>query len=203
MIFAGCSGGGGPANPTQSNATVTAGPASTTMTAGASSTGLTTLPSSSMTTASPPERADVVFDDQSINKTKLVLTRVVLHEGGFVAITNGTADAIGNTSMLGSSAFLQPGIHTEVPVELDTSLGENRTLTAVIYTDTSGDRDTDEDGSDEPVEGPNGSAVTDTANVTVISDTPTTQKPTTTTTCQSNETPVRGPNTTETGDKQH
>ena len=172
------------------------------MTAGASPTKLTTLPSTSMTTASPPERADVVFNDQSTNKTKLVLARVVLHEGGFVAITNGTADVTGNASVLGSSAFLQPGVHTEVPVELDTSLGENRTLTAVVYADTSGDRDTDEDGSDEPVEGPNGSAVTDTANVTVISDTATTQKPTTTTTCQSNETSVRGPTTTETDDKQ-
>ena len=197
MILAGCSGGAGPANPTQSNATMTAGPAPTTMTARASPTGLTTLPSSSMTTASPPERADVVFDDQSSNGTRLVLTRIVLREGGFVAITNGTADAAGNASMLGSSVFLQPGAHTDVTVELDTSLDENRTLTAVIYADTSGDRDPDEDGSDEAVEGPNGSTVTDTANVTVISDTATTQEPTTITTCRSNETPVRGPNTTE------
>lgn len=202
MVFAGCSGGAGSANPAQSNATVTAGPASTTMTAGASPTGLTTLPSSNMTTASPPERADVVFDDQHSNGTRLVLTRVVLRKEGFVAITNGTADAAGNRSVLGSSAFLQSGVHTDVTVELDTSLDENRTLTAVIYADTSGDRDPDEDGSDEVVEGPNGSAITDTANVTVISDTATTQEPTAITTCRSNENPVRGPNTTETGDEQ-
>lgn len=201
MILAGCSGGAGPATPTQSNATMTTGQTSTAMTAGASPAGLTTLPSPSMTTASPPERAGVVFDDQSSNGTRLVLTRVVLREGGFVAITNGTADAAGNTSVIGSSIFLQPGTHTDVTVELDTPLDENRTLTAVVYSDTSGDRDPDEDGSDEVVEGPNGSAVTDTANVTVISDTVTTQEPTTITTCQLNETPVRGPSPTETGDE--
>lgn len=202
MILAGCSGGAGPATPTQSNVTTTAGPAPTTMPTEVPPTGRNTQSSTTMTTASPPEQADVVFDNQSSNGTRLVVTRVVLHEGGFVAITNGTADDAGNASVLGSSAHLQPGAHNNVTVELDRPLDEDRTLTAVVYADTSGDRNPDEDGSDEVVEDPNGSTVTDTANVTVLTDTVTTQEPTTTSPCQPNETPVRGQSTTETGDEQ-
>lgn len=83
--------------------------------------------------------------------------------------------------MLGSSVFLKPRTHTGVTVKLDTSLDENSTLTAVVYADTSGDRDSDEDSSDEAVEDPNGRAVTDRANVIVMTDTATIQEPTATT----------------------
>ena len=148
-----------------------------------------------MTTASAPKHADVIFDDQLSNGTRLVVARVALRESGFVAIVNETADASSNASILGSSVFLKPGTHTGVAVELNAPIEGNRTLTAVVFTDTSGDRNPDEDGSDEVVEGPNGSAVTDTANVTVMATATTIQEPTVTTT--------RGSNITAKGKEQH
>jgi hypothetical protein len=154
-----------------------------------------------MTTTPAPRNADVVFDDQLSNGTKLVMTRVTLREGGFVAIVNGTADAPSNASILGSSVFLEPGTYTDVVVELDAPIRRNRTLTAVVFADTSGDRNPDEDGSDEVVAGTNGT-ITDTANVTVTAGATTTQESTATTTRWSTVMTTRGSNTIEMSNEQ-
>lgn len=157
------------------------------------------------TTSTSPSRADVVFDDQSSNGIAVVVTRVTLHSGGFVAVINGT-DTPGSALVLGSSEFLEPGTHTEIPVELDAPIHENRTLTAVVFVDASGDRNPDEDGSDESLKGPNGTVVADTANITVaagpasVHEPPDTPEPTVTT-HEPTAMTAREPNATATNDE--
>lgn len=165
VTLAGCAGGANPGSPSPSNATATTVPAASTTTASTPPT--TTTVSTPTTTVSIPSHADVRFDDQASNGTTLVVARATLHDGGFVAVVNGTAGAPGSAPILGTSAFLKPGVHTDIPVELDAPIDGNRTLTAVVFADASGDRIPDADGSDEVVEGPNGTAVADMANVTV------------------------------------
>jgi len=115
--------------------------------------------------------AAVSVADQSSDGTTVVIDRVDVSEGGFVAIHDATLfDGAVVDSVVGHSEYLEPGVHENVEVTLDERLTSGQTLVAMPHLDTDGDEaytfDESEGGADGPYTA-NGSAVVDTSELTV------------------------------------
>ncbi|MCD2203576.1 DUF7282 domain-containing protein [Halobacterium sp. KA-6] len=114
--------------------------------------------------------ATVSMSDQPTDGNSVVVDRVELAEPGFVAVHNDSlldGDALG--SVVGHSAYLSAGVHENVRVELDESVG-NETVIPMPHVDSDGDETydfvTSEGSADGPFTDMNGEAVLDTAMVT-------------------------------------
>ncbi|WP_262179549.1 DUF7282 domain-containing protein [Haloarcula laminariae] len=96
--------------------------------------------------------ATTTLTDQSSAGDTVVVDRVNLSEGGFVAVQNTTGATPG--AVRGTSAYLEPGVHEDVEVTLDTPLDGTQDLVAQPYTDSNADRDFDYASSGGEVDGP-------------------------------------------------
>ena len=76
--------------------------------------------------------ANVTFRDQNTSGTAVTVAAVNLSAGGFVVVQD---EAVG---FRGTSAYLPPGSHRDVRVSLLPTLGVNRTMYAVAYSDRNG-----------------------------------------------------------------
>lgn len=126
--------------------------------------------------------ANVTFQNQTSNGTVVFVENVTLSEGGFVAIHNESLLQNRTVSSdIGASAYLEPGTHQNVSVELYNVSGANftnaslpagnHTLIAMPHLDTNGNQSFDFVATDGAEDGPytfaNGTAVTDQATVQV------------------------------------
>lgn len=115
--------------------------------------------------------ASVTFSGQTSSGTNVTVDSVRLDEGGFIVIHDETlrdGDTLG--SVVGSSAYLDPGTSENVTVQLDDELSETQTLIAMAHQDTDGDETYDFVTADGDADGPYvsaGGAVTSSADVTV------------------------------------
>ena len=123
------------------------------------------------TSEAPDTEAAVTFSDQDSDGESVVVSEVVVPEGGFVTIHDETlldGDAIG--SVRGTSAYLSAGTHTDVEVTLDRPISESQTLIAMPHMDTN-DNETYEfvtsEGEDDGPYTVDGEAVTDDACIEV------------------------------------
>ncbi|WP_083405298.1 DUF7282 domain-containing protein [Haloferax larsenii] len=133
----------------------------------------------------PPPTASVVFDNQTTDGASVTVANATLSDGGFVAIHNESG------AIVGASAYLAPGTHTNVSVVLDTPVVENTTLTAMPHLDTNANETFDfvqTNGSEDGPYTDDGTPVTDEGLVTVVSE-PTTPNETTTTPNETATTP--------------
>jgi hypothetical protein len=118
--------------------------------------------------------ATVAFANQSSNGTVVTVDTATLPDGGFVAVHDQSlleGDAVG--SVVGSSAYLEPGTAENVTVELDEPLDANGTLIAMPHRDTNENEVYDFVTSNGTEDGPytvDGDPVTDAAAVTVAPD---------------------------------
>lgn len=94
---------------------------------------------------SGPTAVDV--EDQLTTGDSVTVSGVELDEGGFVAVhAVSYVDGQFTESVRGVSAYLEPGLHRDVAVELDRPMTDGTTLVAVVY------RDGDDDGEFEFVD---------------------------------------------------
>ncbi|GAA0507038.1 hypothetical protein SAMN04488066_101257 [Halorubrum aquaticum] len=125
--------------------------------------------------------ATVAFSDQTTDGTSVTVDSVNTSDGGFVVIHDDSLlDGEVTGSVIGVSEYLEPGENENVTVTLfdgvpgatfdRTELTENETLIAMPHRDTNGNETYDFVASDGSEDGPyaaDGSAITDSANVTV------------------------------------
>jgi len=139
--------------------------------------------------------ASVTFDDQSTSGEEVEVASATLSDGGFVTIHDATlqdGDALG--SVRGTSDYLEAGSSSGITVTLDDPISETQTLIAMPHQDTNDNEAYDFVSSEGAEDGPytaNGSAVVDSAEVTVEEPTPTatqTDEPTPTETATPAET---------------
>lgn len=130
----------------------------------------------------------VAFKDQEArrgaNEDTLTVAGDYISEGGFVVLHDSTelADASNGMevaqSVVGNSAYLEPGFHESVTVitddNLDAQAGESITLTAMLHRDTDGDETYDFSANLLTVDGPyrydedsNNPAIVDHGTVTI------------------------------------
>jgi hypothetical protein len=112
--------------------------------------------------------ASVTFTNQLSFGSAVTVDEVTLSDGGFVAMHRDNASG----TVIGNSDYLETGSHSDVEITLDSTLDEDTTLVAMPHQDTDGDEQFEfESGSsvDEPYT-ENGTAVTDSAAITVTSD---------------------------------
>ncbi|NLV10240.1 PGF-CTERM sorting domain-containing protein [Halomicrobium mukohataei] len=119
--------------------------------------------------------ASVSISNQTTDGSTVTVDSVTTENGGFVAIhlNNASGEVIGN------SEYLDSGTQQDVEISLDSALDENATVVAMPHQDTNDNEEYDfgdGDGADGPYT-ENGSAVTDSATVTIQTtedtDTPT------------------------------
>jgi PGF-CTERM protein len=118
--------------------------------------------------------ASVSISDQESNGETVVVDSATLSEGGFIAIHNGSASG----DVIGASSYLEAGSHEDVEVTLNTTQSEDFTAVAMPHLDTDGDQTYDFPENDGPYTS-NGSAVTDSAAVTITTGEQTTTEQTT------------------------
>ena len=125
--------------------------------------------------------AAVSFSDQTTDGTAVTVDAVNTTDGGFVVIHDSSlldGEVIG--SVIGVSEYLEPGLNENVSVTLfdgvpgaefnRTELTENETLIAMPHRDTNDNETYDFVATDGEEDGPyldNGTAITDSANITV------------------------------------
>lgn len=114
--------------------------------------------------------ATISMTDQPTDGDSIVVDSVELAEPGFIAVHDDSlldGDALG--SVVGHSEYLSAGVHENVRIELDESVG-NETLVPMPHVDSDGDESYDfvtSEGSDDgPFTDMNGDAVVTTAEVT-------------------------------------
>jgi len=93
------------------------------------------------TTVSADEHeASVSFPGDTSGGTTVVVDEVTVPEGGFLTVHDATLTD-GNTlgSIVGTSTYLEPGMHEDVTVTLDNKI-EDGTFFAMAHQDTNGDR---------------------------------------------------------------
>ncbi|MFB6172622.1 MAG: PGF-CTERM sorting domain-containing protein, partial [Haloarculaceae archaeon] len=122
-----------------------------------------------------------------------------LSDGGFVVIHDSTLVSDGATfdSIRGHSDYLDAGSHSNIEVSLDEPLTSDATVYAMPHLDTNGNQQDDFVSSNGSEDGPytmNGSAVTDSADVTIQTATAT---PTATATATATATPTATATATE------
>jgi hypothetical protein len=119
--------------------------------------------------------ATVSMSDQPTDGSTVVVDRVELAEGGFVTIHDASVTE-GDVfdSIRGTSAYLGPGVHEDVRIELDEPLSGNATLVPMAHQDTDGDQTYDFADTQGSADGPyatgGGNAVVDTANATLATE---------------------------------
>ncbi|MFC4357243.1 hypothetical protein ACFO0N_04680 [Halobium salinum] len=117
-----------------------------------------------------PENASVSFEDQNTTGESVTVANATLPEGGFIAVLNESGDVVGATD------YLENGTSENVTVSLLTPLDENDSgvYTAQLHEDTNDNQELDfltSNGTeDTPYLDENGTAVADSANVTVEAD---------------------------------
>ncbi|MFB6281184.1 MAG: PGF-CTERM sorting domain-containing protein [Haloferacaceae archaeon] len=115
--------------------------------------------------------AAVSLADQPSGGHTVVVDSVDLSEGGFVTLHDARlfgGDALG--SVVGTSGYLDAGVHENVEVTLDEPIDESRTLIAMPHRDTNDNEAYDFVSSDGGADGPytaDGGAVTDPGKVSV------------------------------------
>ncbi|MDS0283091.1 DUF7282 domain-containing protein [Haloarcula onubensis] len=108
--------------------------------------------------------ATVSMADQQSGGNAVVIDRVDLSEGGFVAIHGPTG------AVVGASDYLPAGVHEDVVVTLDERLTSGQTLVAMPHYDSDGDENYTFVESGGDADGPyvaGGGPVTDSAEVTI------------------------------------
>jgi hypothetical protein len=131
------------------------------------------------TTTVDDEQASVTFGDQESDGARVVIESVTMPEGGFIAIHDSSVEEAPIASVLGNSVYLPEGTYENVTVTLARPITESQTLVAMPHFDTNENRVYDFVLSTGELDGPytaDGSAVIDSANVTVQQET-TTKKP--------------------------
>jgi hypothetical protein len=112
--------------------------------------------------------ASITFENQTSNGTTVTVQRVMLNEGGFVQITGENGFSVGNSS------YLEPGVQTNLTVQLDEPVAANQTLTAFAVRDVNDNQQFDgtgvENDTDQPYRLANGSVVAAEASVTVTGE---------------------------------
>ncbi|WP_367175451.1 DUF7282 domain-containing protein [Haloarcula rubripromontorii] len=106
--------------------------------------------------------ATVSISDQESDGSEVVVDSAQLSEGGFIAVHAGNASG----DVVGNSEYLEAGSHEDITITLDEPMDEDFTAVAMPHLDTNGNEAYDFPGADGPYTA-NGSAVTDSANVTV------------------------------------
>jgi len=120
-----------------------------------------------------PSTANVTFGDQQSDGSEVTVESASVPDGGFVVVHDESlVDRAIIDSMLGQSAFLEPGVHRDVTVELDDPLEESQRLIAVLYRDENENEEYDFVTSNRTVDGPytregQRKAVHDFASITV------------------------------------
>jgi len=117
-------------------------------------------------------RASVTFDDTTVanGTTTVTVDSADLPDGGYVVIHDANLTTDGAVpSVIGNSAYLEPGTSTDITITLERPITENETLIAMAHRDD-GDEEfdfvTSEGDADVPYTADD-SPVTDSANVTV------------------------------------
>lgn len=95
---------------------------------------------SPVATAASAEEAAIVFDDQRTSGKLLLVDAVSMPESGFVAIHDPGAGEGEFGPVVGQSILIGAGTHSFVPVVLMENVTEPRTVLAVLYQDTNGNR---------------------------------------------------------------
>ncbi|MDS0294095.1 DUF7282 domain-containing protein [Halogeometricum luteum] len=111
--------------------------------------------------------ADVHMMPQASDGHSVVVDRVELSEGGFVTVHDASLFA-GEVegSILGTSEYLEPGVHENVTVTFDEPIRASQTLVPMAHMDTDGDEEYTFPEADGPYTA-DGEAVVDTARVSV------------------------------------
>ncbi|MFC7250975.1 BGTF surface domain-containing protein [Halomicroarcula sp. GCM10025324] len=109
--------------------------------------------------------ASVSISDQDSDGTTVVVDSAQLSDGGFIAIHEGSATG----DVIGASDYLEAGSHSDIEVTLDTPQDGDFTAVAMPHMDTDGDETYDFPDNDGPYTD-NGTAVTDSASVTVAQE---------------------------------
>ncbi|WP_254837960.1 DUF7282 domain-containing protein [Natronomonas marina] len=115
--------------------------------------------------------ATVSMSNQSTGGSSVLVDRVELSEGGFVAMHDSSLlDGATFDSVVGVSGYLGAGVHENVRVELDENQTEQDTLIPMPHKDTNDNQQYDFVTSEGEADGPfldnNGEIVLDTATVT-------------------------------------
>ncbi|WP_170836960.1 DUF7282 domain-containing protein [Haloferax larsenii] len=121
--------------------------------------------------AMPSDTATVEYSEQATGGYSIVVDSAYLPEGGFVTIHDGTVtDGKVFESIRGTSMYLEPGLHRDVRVTLDSPLNETTTVVPMAHRDTDGDETYTFPESEGENDGPytaDGGAVIDSGNATV------------------------------------
>ncbi|MGB9952924.1 DUF7282 domain-containing protein [Haloarcula marismortui] len=121
--------------------------------------------------------ATVNINDQESDGSEVVVDSAQLSEGGFIVIHDSTLlDGEVEGSVVGNSEYLEAGSHEDITITLDEPMDEDFTAIAMPHLDTNGNEAYDFPGADGPYTA-NGSAVTDSANVTVGTEETETEPP--------------------------
>lgn len=147
----------------------------------------------------PAPQATVNIEDQTTAGDSVTVASASLSDGGFVVIHDSTLVSDGATfdSIRGHSDYLDAGSHSNIEVSLDEPLTSDATVYAMPHLDTNGNQQDDFVSSNGSEDGPytmNGSAVTDSADVTIQTATAT---PTATATATATATPTATATATE------
>ncbi|WP_172795740.1 PGF-CTERM sorting domain-containing protein [Haloferax sp. Q22] len=121
--------------------------------------------------AMPSDTASVNYTAKATGGYSVVVDSAYLPEGGFVTIHDGTVtDGAVFESIRGTSMYLEPGLHHDVRVTLDSPLNETTTVVPMAHVDSDGDEMYTFPESEGEADGPytaDGSAVVDSGNATV------------------------------------
>ncbi|ADQ66205.1 hypothetical protein C499_09564 [Halogeometricum borinquense DSM 11551] len=122
-------------------------------------------------TARTSVNAVVTAADQTTDGQTVTIDSVTLHDGGFVTVHDATvSEGAVFESVRGTSAYLSPGTHENVTVELSKPLTETTTIVPMAHMDTNGNEAYDFVTSDGAEDGPYvalGGAVVATAEASV------------------------------------
>ncbi|RLM90605.1 BGTF surface domain-containing protein [Haloarcula sp. Atlit-7R] len=143
------------------------------------------------------DTATVSISDQESDGSEVVVDSAQLSEGGFIVIHDSTLlDGEVEGSVVGNSEYLEAGSHEDITITLDEPMDEDFTAIAMPHLDTNGNEAYDFPGADGPYTA-NGSAVTDSANVTVSAEEEQTEAPDTETETEAPDTETETEEQTE------
>ncbi|TVT79780.1 DUF7282 domain-containing protein, partial [Haloferax volcanii] len=90
--------------------------------------------------ATPSDTASVNYTAQATGGYSVVVDSAYLPDGGFVTVHDGTVtEGQVFESIRGTSAYLEPGLHRDVRVTLDSPLNETTTVVPMAHMDTDDD----------------------------------------------------------------
>ena len=111
-------------------------------------------------TGDEEQTASVTFGDQDSDGSSVVVQSATLSDGGYLVIHDESG------AVLGHSAHLDAGEHSNVEITLDSSISSDQTLIAMAHTDD-GDQEYEFPDADGPYT-TDGKPVTDPATITLI-----------------------------------